>query len=419
MTFEYVTIVRVGGTCMKKKSLLTIILFILVALVVTLDSYLDLGIISGIMSFSDQDAPTINVDNLPSKYLLDSATEIDVTCSDDVDEACSVEVVGTFDTSVLGEFTVTLRAEDAAGNVSTFDYTYEVVENVDGSMYIPLGYYDSITTQTGLELKNALNAIIATHTEYPYTSTSTDVWDILREADEDPENSDNIIAFYTGLSIPKDCQDTTNPPSFCEMEAYGETKIVEWNREHIWSKSRGDFSDESELGAHTDTHHLVAAERVMNSTKNNRFFEDCHDGDDTDIVDRGYGNYTCNTWEFEPRDEVKGDVARMIFYMSVAYDDAELDLEVINDPEEDKDLKLPFYGDIDDLLRWNEEDPVSEKEILRNQVIYTYQGNRNPFIDHPEYIEMIWGTPDNFTTYEDIVLDNNYDNSDLLAVKEY
>ena len=114
--------------------------------------------------------------------------------------------------------------------------------------------------------------------------------------------------------------------------------------------------------------------------------------------------------------EVKGDVARMIFYMAVAYDDAELDLEVVNDPDEDKDLKLPVYGDIDDLLRWHLEDPVSEKEIMRNQVIYTYQGNRNPFIDKPELVSMIWGEPDDYQ-----LIDTGFDQSiyQYLIKEEY
>jgi len=373
------------------KKLKPIIVFVvaIIGIFLFVDSYFELGVLNSIMQVSDTEAPQINTDNLQTQILLDSDYVIDVTCEDNIDDVCTVEIIGTLDTSTLGENSVTLKATDAAGNVTSYTYNYEIVENYDGSLFIPLGYYDSIDELDGEQLKTTLNTIIRGHTEFPYTSTSTDVWNILREADEDPDNSDNILAFYTGLSIQKDCQDTTYPPDFCEMEAYDETKTVEWNREHIWSKSRGDFSDASELGAHTDAHHLVAAERVMNSTKNNRFFEDCHDGDDTNIVDRGYGNFTCNTWEFEPRDSVKGDVARMIFYMAVRYEDATLDLEVVNDPDEDKLLKLPVYGDIDDLLRWHIQDPVSEKEILRNQVIYTYQGNRNPFIDKPELVELI------------------------------
>ena len=380
---------------MNKKTLI-LILTIVVALFFAMDNYFELGILSSLTQQSDTEAPIIHTDNLRTKYLLNENYELQVTCEDNIDATCIVIIEGTFNTSVLGEFILTLIAEDSAGNETRYEYSYEILANADGSMYIPLGYYDSINSLTGDELKTALNLIISGHTEYPYTDDDTDVWNILRDADEDPDNSDNVLGFYTGLSIQKDCQDTTYPPDFCAMEAYGETKTVEWNREHIWSKSRGDFSDPSDLGAYTDTHHLVAAERVMNSTKNNRFFEDCHDGDDTNIVDRSYGNYTCNTWEFEPRDEVKGDVARMIFYMAVRYENSELDLEVVNDPDEDKSLKLPVYGDIDDLLRWNTEDPVSEKEILRNQIIYGFQNNRNPFIDKPELVELIWGSPNDY-----------------------
>jgi endonuclease I len=303
----------------------------ILAIFMFVDSYFELGVADSIMESinnevtqisstniqtTDNEAPQINTNNLQPQILLDSDYTIDATCEDNFDEVCVVTIIGTLDTSVLGTGQITLKAEDAAGNITNYPYNYEIVENFDGSIFIPLGYYDSIDGLEGEQLKASLNLIIKDHIEFAYTSsTAIDVWDILREADEDPDNSNNILSFYTGLSIQKDCQDTTYPPDFCEMEAYDETKTVEWNREHIWSKSRGDFSDSSEKGAHTDAHHLVAAESRMNSIKNNRFFEDCNDGDDTNIVDRGYGNYSCNLWEYEPRDEVKGDVARMIFYM--------------------------------------------------------------------------------------------------------
>ncbi len=381
----------------KKLRLVVFIISIIITGVFLIDTSLNLGIVSRFESFFDQEAPVIDTENLRSRYLLNEDVTLDINCQDNIDDLCSVEIVGSIDTTLLGAQSITLIATDKAGNVTTFIYNFEIVDNVDGSMYIPLGYYDGIEGLVGEDLKRALHLIIKDHIEFPYThSTRTDTWDILREADEDPNNPDNVIGFYTGLSIPKDCQDTTNPPDFCLMEAYGEQKIVEWNREHIWSKSRGDFSDTTSMGAHTDLHHLVAAERVMNSTKNNRYFEDCNDGDDLDIVQRGYGNYTCNIWHFEPRDEMKGDVARMLFYMVVRYEDESLDLELVNDPEQDKNSKLPIYGDIDDLLRWHIEDPVSEREILRNEVIYSYQGNRNPFIDLPQLVELIWGTAEDY-----------------------
>ena len=321
-----------------------------------------------------------------------------LSCDDDHDFFCDVKTIGEYDKDKIGSQVIVIQSIDTSGNESTIKINITVLDPnadyIDPSLYIPTGYYDSIDGLTGEELKAALNDIITNHTEFPYTSTSTDVWDIMKEADEDPENPDNVIMFYSGFSWPKACQDTVTPPELCRTDVDGESKLVEWNREHIWSKSRGDFG--TSVGAGTDLHHLVAAERNMNSTKNNRHYEDCNDGDDTNIVDRGYGNYTCNDWEFEPRDEVKGDVARMIFYMAVRYEGEigdMVDLEVVNDPDSSKESKLPVYGDLNDLLRWHIEDPVSEWEINRNQVIFTYQGNRNPFIDDPDLVFLVFGTP--------------------------
>ena len=362
----------------KKLTIIISLLALLISGVVYIDSAFELGLINKVNVLLDTEPPVIDTNHLRDQYLLNEEVSLDLTCTDNVDKTCSVQIIGEFQTHQLGNFTLTLKAVDENGNHTEYTYTYQVIEQIDTTTFIPEGYYDGIEGLRNDQLKQALHEIVSNHTEYPYTSKNdTDIWDILREADEDPNNEDNIIGFYTGLSIPKDCQDTTNPPAFCEMEAYGETKLVEWNREHIWSKSRGDFSDDKDT-AHNDAHHLVAAERVMNSTKSNRFFEDCHDGDDENIEDRLYDNFTCNLWEFEPRDEIKGDVARMIFYMAIRYEDSELDLEVINDPNEDRNLKLPVYGDLDDLLKWHIQDPVSEKEIYRNETIYQYQHNVHP-----------------------------------------
>ena len=291
--------------------------------------------------------------------------------------------------SFIKEFSTDLSTDDLTTIVDKAEP--DNGDHYDGSSLIPNGYYNKTKNLSGEELKATLNDIISEHDEFSYTSEKTDVWDILRVADEDPNNNDNIIMFYTGISHPKECQDTKYPPEFCAVDLYGEEKLTEWNREHIWSKSRGDFG--TKRGAGTDTHHIVAAERAMNSTKNNRIFQDCNDGDDNNIIDRQYGNFTCNDWGFEPRDEVKGDVARMIFYMMVRYEgeNGEVDLEVndyiLNPTKKDKD---PFYGDLNDLLRWHLEDPVSEWEVNRNEIIYSFQGNRNPFIDNPKFVELIF-----------------------------
>ena len=92
---------------------------------------------------------------------------------------------------------------------------------------------------------------------------------------------------------------------------------------------------------------------------------------------------------FEPRDAVKGDVARMLFYMAVRYsgDDGFGDLELSTV----SGSAVPRIGDLDILLAWNAADPVDAFEMRRNDRIHAqWQGNRNPFIDHPEWAAAIW-----------------------------
>ena len=387
----------------KKLRTVLVAIIVIIGVFIAIDNYLGTKIVIRLI---DHEGPTIITDQLKDKHLIDRDYDYSgIYCEDNYAETCEITIVNEIDISITGSQTFKIQATDEAGNLTEILYTVLIIENIDGSMYIPEGYYDSIDGLEGDLLKAALNDIITDHTEYPYTDDETDVWDLLKILDEDPDNHDNVLLFYSDYSWYKDCQDTTNPPDFCEMEIEGELKTIEWNREHVWSKSRGDFEIKEgttsvlAMGAHTDLHHLVSEERTMNSIKNNRMFEDCNDGDDTDVEHVGYGNYTCNAWDFEPRDEVKGDVARMLFYMAVRYEGEEgdmVDLELINNPDSDKLSKLPLYGDLDDLLRWHEEDPVSEREILRNQLIYTYQNNRNPFVDRPDLVALIWGRPEDY-----------------------
>jgi endonuclease I len=376
-----------------------LLVMIIAALIYVSQTYLDIDLVG--LVIPDTEAPIIDTTELKEVVSQDGVYDTSgISCTDNRDVTCEYEIFGEIDTSIIGEQTITVTAIDAAGNETTQTITVEVIAGLNTAMYVPSGYYDGIEDLTGDTLKDRLNDIITGHTEYPYTSTSTDVWDMLRDADEDPNNADNVILFYSGYSWPKECQDTNKDllPDYCFEGNDRDASYTEWNREHIWSKSRGDFGDDG-LTAHNDAHHLVPAERVMNSIKNNRLFEDCHDGDDTNVEDRGYGNYTCNDWEFEPRDEVKGDVARMLFYMAVRYEGEDgdyVDLELANDADASKDSFLPLYGDLDDLLRWHLEDPVSEWEIERNETIYQYQGNRNPFIDYPELVELIWGSAEDY-----------------------
>lgn len=242
---------------------------------------------------------------------------------------------------------------------------------------IPIGYYDTAEGKSGDELKSALHLIIDNHVTYPYSSTGTDVWDILKEADRDPNNPNNVIGIYSGFS----------------MNAAAEyDNGAGWSREHVWAKSRGDFG--TTQGAGTDLHHLRAEDVSTNGARNNRNF----DYADSYYID-GSGNYSGPTlsktsstdYIWEPRDEVKGDVARMIFYMVVRYegDPGEPDLELTDIYQSSTD-KAPLHAKMSTLIAWHELDPVSDAERQRNDIVYSYQQNRNPFIDRPEFVCQIF-----------------------------
>ena len=238
-------------------------------------------------------------------------------------------------------------------------------------------YYQNAAGKTGGELKTALHSIIRNHTELPYTTKDAgdqyNVWEALKITDEDPNNTDNVLLIYTGRSEAKTHQDD------------GSGDNDSWNREHIWAKSHGDFG--TARGAGTDIHHLRACDRSVNTDRSNKFF----DNGGTAHSEAAECKFDGDSWE--PRDAVKGDIARMILYMAVCYEgeNGDPDLEMTNDMTYSMDnYSAPFFGKLSTLLIWNTQDPVDETEKTRNEKVYTIQGNRNPFIDHSEWVNTIW-----------------------------
>jgi len=243
-------------------------------------------------------------------------------------------------------------------------------------------YYKPVAYLEGDSLKASLHARIKGHVVYPYFSDSTVATkDIMIEADADLENPENVILFYSGRSQDKNFRD--HGDNFDYMAEYGISHEDSWNREHIWAKSHG-FPDMVDT-AYTDVHHLRPADRSVNGARGNRDFD--WGGFEFEEVDGCY--YDFDSWE--PPDRVKGDVSRMMFYMAVRYegDNDTYDLEFLNKTG----TYGPKFAKLSTLLQWHELDPVDEREQHRNEVIYSYQHNRNPFIDHPEFVEKIWGQP--------------------------
>ncbi|MER5745903.1 endonuclease I family protein [Streptomyces sp. NPDC059913] len=224
-------------------------------------------------------------------------------------------------------------------------------------------YYKDALGKSGAQLKSALHTIISSQSKVSYSQ----VWDALKDTDQDPANSSNVIELYTGRSLSK----SANGGS-----------VGNWNREHVWAKSHGDFG--TATGPGTDLHHLRPEDVTVNSIRGNKDFDN-----GGSAVSGAPGNYT-DSDSFEPRDAVKGDVARMLLYMAVRYEggDSFPDLEP-NDKVGNG--SAPYMGRLSVLKTWSQQDPPDAFEKRRNDVIYNqYQHNRNPFIDHPEWVTSIW-----------------------------
>lgn len=243
-------------------------------------------------------------------------------------------------------------------------------------------YYARISDQTGQELHNALHDLIKGHKVYSYN----DVFDLMKDTDEDPNNPRNVILFYTGESRSKSLT------SAIEDERDGGKSHLPWNREHVWAKSQG-FPN-ANMPPYTDLHHLRPADVKLNSTRSNLDFAEVPHGEG---IANAPGNKILPGEAFEPADNYKGDVARMILYMDVRYDGDmtnEPDLVAANVNEINRALqttKLSKFGNLKDLLKWHKQDPVDAMERRRNDRVFNYQHNRNPFIDRPELVEKIWG----------------------------
>lgn len=222
-------------------------------------------------------------------------------------------------------------------------------------------YYKDAIGKEGQALKTALHGIIDDHTQLSYDQ----VWDALRETDEDPNNPNNVILFYSGVSRSKNSNGGN---------------VGQWNREHTWAQSHGSF--DTSKGPGTDIHNLRPTDVQVNSSRGNLDFDN-----GGSPVSGCNGCYKTSS-SFEPANHVKGDVARILFYMATRYENGDkVDLELI---DKVNNGSTPYHGKLSTLLKWHEQDPVDEFERNRNNVIYKLQGNRNPFIDHPEWVNLIW-----------------------------
>jgi len=258
---------------------------------------------------------------------------------------------------------------------------------------IPTGYYDGAAGLSGAPLKTALSHIIKGHTKFSYDYlwtafyTTDDkpngtVWDVYSDVQDGSLNGNPPYVFYFGSN---QCATTPGYEGAC------------YNREHSFPKSWMGAVESDTM--YTDLFHLCPADSYVNTRRNNYPYGVV--SVPTWVSQNGSKLGPCSTAGytgvvFEPRDEFKGDLARNYFYMATRYESRITAWELL-DPFGDAVLDgssfpcfEPWFENM--LLAWHAADPVSQKEIDRNNTIYnTSQHNRNPFIDHPEYVDFIWG----------------------------
>lgn len=234
----------------------------------------------------------------------------------------------------------------------------------------PADHYAAVDATTSANLRRTLHQTVAGHRSISYGQ----VWEALMVLDEDPENADRVILLYSRDSRAKSLRSQGN-----ELDNW-------WNREHVWPLSRGPGRSSTVAG--TDLHHLFPADQNVNARRASLPFDRVRGGQ-RDPEAPG-NRFTPNAWE--PDDAAKGVVARALFYMAIRYEPHD-DVPDVGDLELAETAGSLTMARLSTLLSWHREFPVTETERRRNHLIFTeYQGNRNPFIDHPEWAEKVFGS---------------------------
>ncbi|KFC19052.1 endonuclease [Epilithonimonas lactis] len=250
-----------------------------------------------------------------------------------------------------------------------FSFFASIVSFVAFAQSAP-SYYSGVNfNKTKNELKNDLATLItSTHTST--ISYSAGLASLFKTSDADPQNPSNMLLIYGSQS--SGTHQRSRPYT------------GQWNREHVYAKSKG-TPNLGESGPGSDGHHLRPADNTLNSTRGSLLFDD----------GTGATAYKTSRGGWYPGDEWKGDVARILMYMYVRYNSRCLPLNITMNPS----TYSPDFPDI--LLKWNVEDPVSDFERQRNNVVSGIQHNRNPFIDNAYLATVIWGGPAAQNTWPD------------------
>ena len=276
-------------------------------------------------------------------------------------------------TTTSGSTSTTTTSSGAGAEYPAENYSGVLVQ---GKAYTG-DYYNSITQSIlndSATLKSTLNTLV--------NPSNLKIWSYATDLDRlktiDSYDEDYVECIYTGERIEKDQSGSATGS---------------WNREHIWAKTYG-FGEKNTYESSQpwcDLGHLRVSEANINSRRNDSYFDEVSNPTGSD----NFGNKWTDD-VFEPRDCVKGDVARCLLYMMVKYEDPTLvDLELSDDTTQilaSKKQKggVAYLGKLSTLIKWHYQDPVDSREISRNNGVFATQNNRNPFIDHPEYVYYLY-----------------------------
>ena len=242
-------------------------------------------------------------------------------------------------------------------------------------------YYTSVDGIKGGEpLKTALHNLIKNHKQISYGSGTSSTWG----------------AFYTTDAVVENGQRRVLDMYSAEKRYFGSkgSAVDGMNIEHSVAKS---WWGGAKNNAYYDIHHLNPSDANANTAKSNYPLAEIQGNPTWENGVTFIGNATINGKSekvFEPCDEYKGDFARTYMYMFTCYQDLTWKYTWMNDEKSAYPTLKPWAVEL--LLKWHKQDPVSEKEVNRNNAVYAVQGNRNPFVDYPQFAEYVWGDSINF-----------------------
>ena len=331
------------------------------------DSTPDCSTATVTITITDEGSPMASDDNLNGienktiniSDILDNDTLTDdaiLTSVDNTNTTGSVtlnvnnSITYTPQNGFLGDDTFTYSiCDDDSPNPTcvTASVTISVLERIAFNIPSVLStYYEDLAFTINTDLNYVQ---LETHTVENHTTILSygQRHDYLYSADEDESNTDNVILMYSGESrYWEEYTSGTNPYA-----------TQTFNTEHVYPQSL--LSDDIAV---TDLHHLRSCDADVNSMRSNFAFVN------------GSGTYKLDNGKWFPGDDWRGDVARMVMYLNIRYQET-----------------FEKVGGIELFLEWNTADPVSSFELQRNNVIESAQGNRNPFIDNPYLATLIWG----------------------------